>query len=284
MAIDYPQLRSWRFEDRVDHYDVQRSILYALTLGYGSDPGDATHLRFVHEHNTLAVPTLLTTIGAPGAWMAHPETGIDWLQILHGEHRMRFHAPVPAAGSLRSRTRVSHVVDKGADKGALVVTTRDITDALTDAPIATIEHVAFCRADGGFGGGDNPPEPLPPLPDTPLHTTLTLPTSPRAALLYRLNGDLNPIHILPDMAARAGFDRPILHGLCTYGMAARALIQLFCPANPERLGQFSARFSAVFFPGDTLHIDTWKDGSSIRFRALDSQGNVVLSHGVATIK
>lgn len=284
MAIQYERLRNWPFEDRVDQYDVQDSILYALTLGYGSDPCNENDLRYVYEKDTLAVPTLLATVGAPGAWATNPETGIDWVQLLHGEHRMKFHAPVRPAASVVSKTRVTHVVDKGAGKGALVVTTREILDADSGAALATIEHVSFCRADGGFGQGDEPLPPLPPTPGSSADESILVQSLPQSALLYRLNGDLNPIHILPDMATKAGFDRPILHGLCTYGMAARALLATYCPADPSRLKEFSVRFSAPIFPGETLRVEAWRSGSSVQFRALAHERNVVvLSNGVATI-
>ncbi|NYT22452.1 MaoC family dehydratase N-terminal domain-containing protein [Alcaligenaceae bacterium] len=284
MAINYEQLKNWRFEERTDHYGVRDSIIYALTLGYGDDPSDIDDLRYVYEHDTLAVPTLLATVGAPGAWATNPELGIDWVKLLHGEHRITFHAPVPAEASVISRTRVTHVVDKGAGKGALVVTTRDIFNAEGLTPLATVEHVSFLRADGGFGQGD---EPLPALPATPAaapEATLMVRSTPQSAALYRLNGDLNPIHILPGMAAKAGFDRPILHGLCTYGMAARALVKHYCPVNPERLRSFSVRFSSPVFPGETLRVEAWKTGGQVQFRALAHERNVVvLSHGVAGI-
>ncbi|MBV7483565.1 MaoC family dehydratase [Bordetella sp. BOR01] len=284
MAIQYERLRNWHFDDRTDHYSTRDSILYALTLGYGAQPTDAEDLRFVHEQDTLAVPTRLAVVGAPGAWASDPDTGIDWVRLLHGEHRMTFHAPVPAQAAITSKTRVTHVVDKGAAKGALVVTTRDISDAGSGRPLATVEHVSFCRADGGFGKGDEPLPPLPAVPAGPPRHTVLVPSLPQAALLYRLNGDLNPIHALPAMAAKAGFDRPILHGLCTYGMAARALVKACCPTAPSRMRSFSVRFSAPMYPGETLRVETWHDATAVHFRAVaHERGAEVLSNGIATI-
>lgn len=284
MAIDYQNLRNWKFEDRVDRYSARDCMIYALGLGYGSDPADEAELRYVHEDGTAVVPTFLATIGAPNGWAADPATGIDWVKILHGEHRMTFHAPLAAAGAVRSQTRVTRVVDKGASKGALVVTVRDISDADSGAPLATVEHVSFCRADGGFGQGDEPPEALPATPQREPDQVVLLSTLPQQALLYRLNGDLNPVHALPHMARTAGFDRPILHGLCTYGMAARALLQACAPGAPQRLGAIAARFSAPFFPGETLRVEIWRDGDRLQFRALaHERGTVVLSHGAASL-
>lgn len=284
MAIDYQNLRNWKFEDRVDRYSARDCMIYALGLGYGSDPANESELRYVLEQETAVVPTFLATIGAPNGWAADPATGIDWLKILHGEHRMTFHAALAPAGAVRSQTRVTRVVDKGADKGALVVTVRDISDADSGAPLATVEHVSFCRADGGFGAGDASPEALPATPARAPDQVVLLATLPQQALLYRLNGDLNPVHALPHMARAAGFDRPILHGLCTYGMAARALLQACGCAVPHRLGAIAARFSAPFFPGETLRVEIWRDGDSLQFRALaDERGTVVLSNGVASL-
>src|SRR5699024_4927110 len=126
MTINYQQLKAWKFEERVDHYEVRDSIIYALTLGYGHDPMNEEDLRYIYEDGTLVVPTLLAVVGAPGSWLSNPELGADWLQLLHGEHRMQFHAPVPASAKVISRTKVTHVVDKGADKGALVTTRREV--------------------------------------------------------------------------------------------------------------------------------------------------------------
>lgn len=284
MAIDYQNLRNWKFEDRVDRYSARDCMIYALGLGYGSDPANESELRYVHEEETAVVPTFLATIGAPNGWAADPATGIDWLKILHGEHRMTFHAPLAPAGAVRSQTRVTRVVDKGASKGALVVTVRDISDAESGAPLATVEHVSFCRADGGFGPGDASPEALPATPEREPDQVVLLPTLPQQALLYRLNGDLNPVHALPHMARAAGFDRPILHGLCTYGMAARALLQACGCSASQRLGTIAARFSAPFFPGETLRVEIWRDGDSLQFRAVaDERDTVVLSNGVASL-
>jgi len=276
MAVNYKQLRSWRFEDRLDTYTVRDSVLYALSLGYGDNPLDPQDLCFIYEQDTLAVPTLLATVGAPGAWATNPALGIHWVKLLHGEHRMTFHAPVPAAASVTSKTRVTHVIDKGADKGALVVTTREISDAQTDQLLATVEHVSFLRADGGFGQGDQPLAALPKTPSRAPDAALFVSSTPQSAALYRLNGDLNPIHVLPEMALKAGFERPILHGLCTYGMAARALIKHFCPAHPDHLRAIAVRFSSPFFPGETLRVETWRTGSEIQFRALAHERDVVV--------
>jgi len=292
MAIDYHTLKQWRFDTDVCAYTENDCIRYALSLGIAADPLDERELPYVHEAATRVVPTFLATVGAPGAWATDPRTGIDWMRILHGEHRMTFHGVPPAAGAVVSQTRVSRVVDKGAGKGALVVTERQVSDQATGALLATVEHVSFCRADGGFaagvdGGaaGDAAPLPLPAVPERAPDMVMSMPTLPGAALLYRLNGDRNPIHVLPAAAREAGFDRPILHGLCTFGMAARAVLRLACDDVPARLASIAARFSAPVMPGETLRAELWQEADAVRFRVVAAErGIVVLSHGVAGLR
>ena len=190
--------------------------------------------------------------------------------------------PLPAQAEVRSRTRVTRVVDKGAGKGALVVTAREISDADSGQPLATVEHVSFCRADGGFGAGDEPPPALPAPPERAPDESVLLPTLPQQALLYRLNGDLNPVHAVPRMAREAGFDRPILHGLCTYGMAGRALAGL----RPGRQapGQHRHALFRAVLSGETLRVDIWRDGGRLQFRAwAQERGVAVLNNGVAEL-
>lgn len=294
MAINYDSLRQWHIADQRNRYGADDCIRYALSLGMGADPLDEADLRYVLESENMSVmPTWLACVGAPGAWASDPGTGIDWMQILHGEHRMRFHAPLPPEGEVLSQTRISRVVDKGAGKGALVVTERRANNAATGQLLATVEHVSFCRADGGFSStaqpGDCAPQALPAVPEREPDAMMDMATLPSAALLYRLNGDRNPIHAQPSAARAAGFDRPILHGLCTFGMAARALVRMACGSDHARLVSIAARFSAPVFPGDTLQARLWferhGDASQTRFSVwARERDRMVLSHGVADIR
>lgn len=285
MPINFETLKQWPIPDKVNAYDSRDCILYALSLGFGMDPMCAKELPFVYENELRVVPSFFTAIGAPGAWATDPGTGIDWMQILHGEHRMKLHGVLTAQGVLRSHTRVARIIDKGPGRGALVVTERKVTDETTGELLATIEHTSFCRADGGIGRSDESLPPLTATPETPPDLSVSLPTVSQSALLYRLNGDLNPIHVDPVAARTAGFDRPILHGLCTYGMACRAILRACCDNDPARLASFSLRFSAPFFPGDTLRVDIWREGNQVRFQGVSQATQTrVLSHGNAELR
>jgi acyl dehydratase len=217
----------------------------------------------------------------PGFWMRDLDTGIDWVRVVHGEQEMRIHRPLAASGDLIGVTRVTEVVDKGAGKGALVYAERRITDAASGEPVATLLQTVFCRGDGGFGGRSDPTRKPRPLPDRAPDASIELPTHPQLALIYRLSGDLNPLHSDPSVARRAGFDRPILHGLATYGIAGHGLLALLCDYRPERLLAMDGRFSAPVFPGETLRIDIWRlNRGEAAFRAvIPARDATVLTNG-----
>lgn len=289
MPIDYQNLRQWPFQEAAVRYAANDCIRYALSLGMAQDPLDAQDLQYVYEEGLRVVPTFLSTMGGSGAWFRDPRSGIQWLQMLHGEQRMRFHGAVPPGAELTCRARISRVVDKGAGRGALVVVQQDWAHAPGGAPLATAQQVLFCRADGGFATaaqpGDVPLEPLPCAPRRAPDQTLDMPTLPNAALLYRLGGDRNPIHVLPQAAREAGFDRPILHGLCTYGMAARAVLRAGGLGDGTRLSAIAARFSAPVFPGETLQARLWHGPQQVQFELWARERAVpVLSHGLAELQ
>lgn len=267
MPLDPDALEAWTFGEVAQAYADRDTMLYALGVGLGTDPLDERQLRYVTEPDLLAVPTMAAVLCHPGPWIADPRTGATRNRIVHGEQRMAFHRPLPAAGTLRAGFRVLGVEDKGADKGALVHVEKTLRDEATGEALATVVQTSFCRADGGFGRSFGPRLPLHPIPDRPADLELSLPTLPQSALLYRLNADRNPLHSSPDFARRAGFPRPILHGLCTYGVAAHAVIAGLLDYDAARLRAFDARFSAVVFPGDTITVEMWRDGAVASFRA-----------------
>ena len=285
MPIDYDKIKNWPFPDIEQTYTEKDSILYALGVGYGHDPVDKEQLQFVYEQGLKAVPTMPVVLANPGFWVKDPATGIDWVKIVHGEQALRIHQPIPAVGTVIGRMRVKAIVDKGKDKGALLIQERSISDKASGALLATLEHITFCRGDGGFGKGDAAPPPPPALPEGDPDTTCDLPTLPQSALIYRLCADRNPLHADPAVAKAAGFPRPILHGLCSYGVAGHAILKTWCGYDPARLTGLALRFSAPVFPGETIRTEMWNRGETILFRSRVLERNVVvLNNGVATIK
>lgn len=286
MAIDYCRLKDWPFPDVRQRYTEKDSILYALGLGFGMDPLDESELRFVYEDRLQAMPTMAVVLGYPGFWMKDPATGIDWKKLLHGEQRLSLHQPLSPTGEVVGRTRIKSITDKGAGKGAIVVAERTLSDALSGALLATLEIVTFCRGDGGYSSGGQPSDSLAVvpvnMPDRAPDAVIDLPTRPEMALIYRLSADPNPLHADPAVARAAGFDRPILHGLASYGLAARALLKTWCNYQPERLKMFNLRFTAPVYPGETLRTEMWRQGQQILFRARVLERDLlVLNNGVA---
>ncbi len=286
MAIDYHRLKCWPFPEVRHRYSEKDSMLYALGVGFGMDPLDESELRFVYEDRLQAMPTMAVVLGYPGFWMKDPATGIDWQKLLHGEQRLSLHQPLPPAGEVVGRTRIKSITDKGVGKGAIVVVERTVSDAQSGALLATLEIVTFCRGDGGYSSGGHPSDSLDAVPvivpDRAPDAVCDLLTRPEMALVYRLSADPNPLHADPVVARAAGFDRPILHGLASYGVAARAILKTWCNYQPERLKSFNLRFTAPVYPGETIRTEMWRRGRQIFFRARVLERDLlVLNNGVA---
>lgn len=284
MAIDYDRLKSWPFPAIEQSYTARDTILYALGLGLGADPMDAAELRHTFEEQPgfAALPTMAVVLGTPGFWARDPASGITWQKVLHGEQGLTLHAPVPAAATLVAENRIAEVIDKGPDKGALVYVERRLRDKATGTAIATLTSTTFARADGGFGGPAGPLKPVQTLPDRAPDTAFDWPTLPQAALIYRLSGDPNPLHASPEVAAAAGFRAPILHGLCTFGIAGWAILRTMCDGDPAQLRSMALRFSAPVWPGETIRTEMWRDGAIVSFRARVGD-RIVLNNGRAEI-
>ena len=261
-------------------------ILYALGLGVGLDPLDEADLRFVDERRLKVEPTMANVMGYPGFWMREPRFGLDFEKTVHGEHAIRLHRPLASEAAVVGSSRITGLVDKGAGKGALIYVERAITDAADGALLATVRQTVFCRGDGGFGGTHGEiPAALSATPERTPDVSVDIPTSPQGALIYRLSGDYNPLHFDPAAAQRAGFARPILHGLATFGIAGHGLVKALCGGAPEALIAMGGRFSAPVYPGETVRIDAWRDGGGrASFRARVAERDVVvMSHGFAEI-
>jgi len=282
MPIDPEKLLTWPFEDVEHSYSKRDTILYALGLGFGSDPMDEGELRYVYEENLLAVPSMAVVLGYPGFWLKDPETGIDWKQVLHGEQWLEILRPIPAEGTVIGRTKVTDILDKGADKGAIVYSVRDIIDKASGEVLARSSMSTFCRGDGGFGGKAGPAPKPHALPETTPDLSCDLATLPQAALIYRLSGDDNPLHVDPEVARAAGFPRPILHGLATYGIAARAVLKAYCGYDARRLTSLAVRFSTPVYPGETIRVEMWRESAGVAFRAKVAERDaIVLNNGFA---
>ena len=287
--LNYEVCKNWKFDDIVVTYSARDSMLYALGLGYGGDPMNRGELRFVFEKELQAVPTMVTAMGTPGIWWKDPRTGADPVKLVHGEQDLRLFKPLPPAATLVARNTVHSLTDKGVGKGAIAVLFRELIDQATGETIALSRNVTFLRGDGGFseqsGVSDPGPEALPALPERAADLELSYTILPQAALIYRLSGDYNPLHADPDFSARAGFEKPILHGLCTYGMAARAVIEKLLDFDASRLKRIAVRFTSPVWPGETVRYELWRESATlVRLRAtVDARGVVVLGNGLVEV-
>ncbi|MBM3492388.1 MAG: 3-alpha,7-alpha,12-alpha-trihydroxy-5-beta-cholest-24-enoyl-CoA hydratase [Alphaproteobacteria bacterium] len=282
MALNYDRLMALDLPEKRYVYDERRSMLYALGLGLGGDPVDREQLCYVTEKDQKVLPSQATVIAWDDSWLR--SCGVDFVKAVHGEQRMRLHRPIPAKAEIVSKIRIKQAFDKGPGRGALLLVETKIRSAADNSPIVDLESVVFARGDGGFGGPAGSPEPLPKVPERAPDHVIAAKTLPQAALIYRLSGDDNPLHSDPAVAAAAGFPRPILHGLCSWGNACHAIIKSCCANAPARLASFAARFTAPVYPGETLVNEIWKADGRAHFRSRVLERDVVaLDYGFATL-
>jgi len=265
MAIDYSHLKGWQIPDATQSFGPKDCVLYALGLGFGAEPTDPAQLRFVYERGLQAFPSMAVVLATGVSWAADPGTGIDYTKVLHAEQTFELHRPLPTIGEVVGRTSVAEVIDKGAGRGAILITQRDLYIDGESSPTATLRSTLFCRADGGFGGPvTESPKPH-PVPEREPDGKLAIKTLRQAALIYRLSGDVNPLHCDPEVAAAAGFREPILHGLCTFGTAVRSALDT-AGVDPACVQAGGARFTSPVYPGETLQTEIWRDSDMITFR------------------
>ena len=277
-ATSAPVESSWTSAD---------ALLYALGVGAGAvDP--AFELELTTENSTDHPQRVLPTIAAVVSRPRGPEGAsaggqplaqvgsFDPAMLVHGEQAIELFGPLPVPGRVRTTSRIAGVYDKGS--GAVVVIESDSVDPATGGSMFRARTSLFIRGEGGFGG-DRGPSTAPEIPSREPDRVVTYATRPDQALLYRLSGDHNPLHSDPAFAKRAGFDRPILHGLCTYGFTGRALLHTLCESDPARFGSMEARFSAPVYPGDTLRVSMWSDDNGALFRTETDRGVVALDRG-----
>ena len=259
MPLDHERLTTWAFDPVEQAYSQDDCILYALGVGFGYDPTDPRQLRFTYEEALQPVPTMPVVLGRPDLMHAFVSCGVNWNRMLHGEQRLRAHGPLPPAGIVRGLTRVDEVVDKGVGRGAVVYVSRDVREGGTDRLISTQTSTLFLRDEGGFGGAKRASPPPAEVPSRPSDELVDVPTVRQAALIYRLSGDRNPLHVDPRAASRGGFSAPILHGLCTYGIAGHAVLRALCDYEPDRLQELNVRFTSPALPGETIRTEIWTE-------------------------
>ncbi len=282
MAVTQESLMALQLLGKEFTYTDNDSMLYALGIGMGADQMDRQELAFCYENGLKVMPSQATVIAFDDSifW----DCGIDVFKTVHGEQRLTLHRPLPAAATVVSDVRATDAFDKGEGRGAIILLETVLTDKDSGDKLCTMDSVLFARGDGGYGGPQGSPEPLPKSPMRPADHVVEFQTLPRQALLYRLSGDRNPLHCDPDFAATGGFDKPILHGLCTYGHACHAVLRTTCNYQPERMLSFSARFAAPVIPGDMLQTHIWQDEDEIYFTtSVPEKDLIVLSNGFATI-
>lgn len=235
-------------------------LLYQLALGAGADPLSARELRYATEQDTVVLPTFATVaqnfhVTEPPK-VSFPGVEIDLAKVVHGSQSVTAHRPLPASGTATARTRISDVHDKG--KAAVIWQETEVVDGAGE-PLWTARSSIFARGEGGFGGERGPSEKI-DLPARDADLTVDVPTLGQQALLYRLCGDRNPLHSDPAFARAAGFDAPILHGLCTYGIVAKAVTDAVLDGDASAVGSWSAKFAGIMLPGETLRVRIWRDG------------------------
>jgi len=282
MPVDYQQLMALRSTDERVVYSDQDTMLYALAVGMGSDPLDRRQLPYVYEGAGLkAMPTLASTLAG---LRFMDGCGWDYSRILHGEERLTLHRPLASTDTLLIDSEVEAVYDKGAGKGALICLQSHARAASDDQAVFTTRRVIVARGDGGFDGPQGSPPRPHPLPSRSADFSCSISTRPDQALLFRLCGDRNPLHADPQLADRLGFPAPILHGLCTFGIACRAVLETICEYDHTLITGFDVRFSAPVIPGETIITDMWQEANIVSFQSRVAERNmVILDHGRCTL-
>jgi acyl dehydratase len=284
MGLNYERIMAYRPADIAVSYGPRECIFYALGIGLGMNPVDPGELKFVYERANLeAFPTMAVVLGWPGR-MTDPAFGVDEKLVVAGDLKVVLHRPLAPQAQLVSRPRIREVIDKGLGNAAIILNTRDLT-AKDGTLVATVDSSTFARKHGGFGGKVTETPAPPAVPQTPPQIVCDLPTPPNLALLYRLTGDENPLHADPERAKVAGFDRPILHGAASFGIAAHAILRSVADYAPSRLASIEARFSKPVFPGETIRTEIWPQGERVAFQCrVVGRNDIVLSNGLATVR
>ncbi|MEA2625021.1 MAG: hypothetical protein QOD06_1066 [Candidatus Binatota bacterium] len=266
-----------KLESSTFEYGEKDVMLYALGVGCGPDD-----LKYVYEQSLEVLPTFAVIPAFPALFAMGTAMEVNPMMVLHGEQRIELAGPIPTSGTLTTTPTITGIYDKG--KGALIVIDAETVDA-KGRLVFRNSFGAFARGEGGFGGARGPGGPRNVTPSRPPDHVVERATLPQQALLYRLSGDMNPLHADPAFARMAGFERPILHGLCTFGVVGRAVLASCAGDDPGRFRAFEARFSGVVYPGETIVTEMWDEGGGrivVQARTRE-RGDAVISNAAVTV-
>jgi acyl dehydratase len=265
-------------------YTLRDTMLYGLGVGASRDPLSLQDLSYVYEAGLQAIPSLSCVLAHPGGWLTEPGLEVNMVKLLHAEQHFKLLKPLAPEGEVTGRYRITGLVDKGVQGGVLMYLQKSLHDAANEL-IGTVDSTYFLRGDGGCGNWGSPGKELPVIPAGEPSGYIDMPTLPIAALIYRLSGDYNPLHADPAIARKAGFERPILQGLCIYGVVCHSLVRAVCDNDASRLRGMGARFTKPVYPGETIRTEYWLvDGGAVRFRCRSVERNeLVLDRGIAEL-
>jgi acyl dehydratase len=284
MPIEYDEAMALKNIGQKYTYSDREVMLYAYGIGMGADPMDEKELAFVNE--AVASPRALKvvpTFASVAAWGSGPgDMNLNRVMVVDGERDITFHKPLAVAAHITADSTVLDIFDKGKDKGAVIRLKTVLRDEKGEA-LATLVASRFARGDGGFGGSSEGQTEPHRVPNRAPDKTIDISTRPDQALVYRLCGDRNPLHSDPEFAKRAGFPKPILHGMCTYGITCRGILQTYADYDASAFRQHVARFSSPVYPGETVTMDLWKDGNVISFEAKVKARNVAVVKSGKTV-
>lgn len=281
MPINYDEIMSLKSENIEISYSDKDSILYGLGVGLGNDPMDMDELKYVYENGQIALPSMATNFQYHSSLLM--SANLNFIMVVHGEQKLSIINPIPVSGEFVADMKVINCFDKGASKGAIVEVETTVKLKSDGTEICKLISTTFARGDGGFGGPESPPQKVYEPEGTP-DIVDEITTKPDQALIFRLSGDYNPLHSDPNFAKAAGFPKPILHGLCTYGVACRSIVKTACDKDVKKLKSFNCRFSSPVFPGETIVTEMWKNGNIINFQSkVKERDKIILKNGVSEI-
>ena len=284
MPIDLEKARGAKLATTTGEWGQDQVILYHLGIGAGmARPTDPKELEYTYEKNLKVLPSygVIPVFGAVGGMAGVPGIQINFALVLHGEQDIEIHRPIPVRAKIESAGRIAGIYDKG--KAALIVIEVETREVGGDK-LFTNRFSIFARGEGGFGG-DAGPKAGNDAPSRAPDAVVSSPTLPHQALLYRLSGDKNPLHADPDFAKLGGFDKPILHGLCSFGIVCKAVVDELLGGDVKRVARYQVRFAGVVFPGETIETSMWRDGNKILIAAkAKERGAPVISNAAFTLR